>query len=180
MAAPMLFRIISTVTRIIERPLYPWHDSQMFVAGNSRSVAKQLLRVLLHQMSSSGICIQLFDTNVERASGFWSTISFSLADFTELNPVAVIQILLEAVLALCLRIALTRFTVPPYRLLQDILDDWPPRLSRILFNLAAYAPFVPPDAYFSHWSSVISLLDSFFRRLFSQVIVHFFRSLISI
>lgn len=36
--------------RVVERALYPWHDSQMFVAGNSRSVAKQLLRVILHQV----------------------------------------------------------------------------------------------------------------------------------
>uniref|UniRef100_A0A915CI63 Uncoordinated protein 79 n=1 Tax=Parascaris univalens TaxID=6257 RepID=A0A915CI63_PARUN len=146
MAAPMLFRIINTVTRVVERALYPWHDSPMFVAGNSRSVAKQLLRVVLHQMSSSGICLQLFDMNIERASSFWSTISFSLADFTELSPVAIIQILLE-----------------------DILNEWPSRLSRILFNLAAYLPYVPPDAYFSHWSAVISSLDSFFRRLLSQM-----------
>ncbi|VDK72347.1 unnamed protein product [Anisakis simplex] len=52
----------------------------------------------------------------------------------------------------------------------DVLDDWPQRLSRILFNLAAYLPYVPSDAYFSQWSSVISLLDSFFRRLLSQAI----------
>ncbi|VDK82206.1 unnamed protein product [Litomosoides sigmodontis] len=95
MAAPQLFRFINTVTRLIERPLYPWHDTSVFVAGNCRSVAKQLIRVLLHQLSSSGIFLQLFDTNIERVSQFWSTISFALSDFPELNPVSVIQYLLE-------------------------------------------------------------------------------------
>lgn len=47
------------------------------------------------QLSSSGIFLQLFDTNIERVSQFWSTISFALTDFPELNPVSVIQYLLE-------------------------------------------------------------------------------------
>uniref|UniRef100_A0A1I7VUI5 Protein unc-79-like protein n=1 Tax=Loa loa TaxID=7209 RepID=A0A1I7VUI5_LOALO len=146
MAAPLLFRIINTVTRLIERPLYPWHDTLVFVAGNCRSVAKQLIRVLLHQLSSSGIFLQLFDINIERVSQFWSTISFALADFPELNPVSVIQYLLE-----------------------DILEDWPNRLSRILFNLSTYVEYVSPDAYFSHWNIVTNLLDSFFRQYFSKI-----------
>lgn len=146
MAAPMLFRIINTVTRLIERPLYPWHDTLMFVAGNCRSVAKQLIRILLHQLSSSGIFLQLFDTNIERVNQFWSTISFALTDFPELNPVSVIQYLLE-----------------------DILEDWPNRLSRILFNLSTYVEYVSPDAYFSHWSIVTNLLDSFFRQYLSKI-----------
>ncbi|EJW75839.1 hypothetical protein WUBG_13253, partial [Wuchereria bancrofti] len=145
MAAPILFRIINTVTRLIERPLYPWHDTLMFVAGNCRSVAKQLIRILLHQLSSSGIFLQLFDTNIERVNQFWSTISFALTDFPELNPVSVIQYLLE-----------------------DILEDWPNRLSRILFNLSTYVEYVSPDAYFSHWSIVTNLLDSFFRQYLSK------------
>ncbi|VDK82310.1 unnamed protein product, partial [Onchocerca ochengi] len=146
MAAPLLFRIINTVTRLIERPLYPWHDTLMFVAGNCRSVAKQLLRVLLHQLSSSGIFLQLFDTNIERVNQFWSTISFALADFSELNSVSVIQYLLE-----------------------DVVEDWPNRLSRILFNLSTYIEHVSPDAYISNWSVVANLLDSFFRQYFSKI-----------
>ncbi|CAG9530096.1 unnamed protein product [Cercopithifilaria johnstoni] len=146
MAAPLLFRIIKSVTRLIEKPIYPWHDTSMFVPGNCRSVAKQLIRVLLHQLSSSGIFLQLFDTNIERVNQFWSTISFALADFPELNPVSVIQYLLE-----------------------DILEDWPNRLSRILFNLSAYMEYVSADAYFSQWSTVTNLLDSFFRQYLSKI-----------
>ncbi|PIO59146.1 hypothetical protein TELCIR_19399, partial [Teladorsagia circumcincta] len=36
-------------TKLIDHPIYPWHDSEMFVPGNCRSVAKQMLRVTLHQ-----------------------------------------------------------------------------------------------------------------------------------
>ncbi|VDN58014.1 unnamed protein product, partial [Dracunculus medinensis] len=142
MAAPLLFRIIDAVTKLIDKAVYPWHDTPIFISGNSRSVAKQLLRVLLQQMSSSGICLQLFNTNIEDPHTFWPIISFSLADFQELNPVSVIQNLLE-----------------------DIIDDWPMRLSRILFNLAEYIQHVPADAYFLQWNNVVSMFDTFFRRL---------------
>ncbi|KAK5977270.1 hypothetical protein GCK32_013538 [Trichostrongylus colubriformis] len=54
MAAPILFSLLHTVTRLIDHPIYPWHDSEMFVPGNCRSVAKQMLRVTLHQISSEG------------------------------------------------------------------------------------------------------------------------------
>uniref|UniRef100_A0AC35TMA7 Protein unc-79 homolog n=1 Tax=Rhabditophanes sp. KR3021 TaxID=114890 RepID=A0AC35TMA7_9BILA len=51
MAAPILFRIITSVSKFIETPLYPWHESTLFVPGNSRSTAKQLLRVIFHQIN---------------------------------------------------------------------------------------------------------------------------------
>uniref|UniRef100_A0A158PBJ8 Protein unc-79 homolog n=1 Tax=Angiostrongylus cantonensis TaxID=6313 RepID=A0A158PBJ8_ANGCA len=95
MAAPSLFSLLRTVTRLIDHPIYPWHDSEMFVPGNCRSVAKQMLRVTLHQLSSSGICMQLFDTPLSRMDSFWKIISLSLADFQELSPVYFIQLLFE-------------------------------------------------------------------------------------
>uniref|UniRef100_A0A158R5X9 Protein unc-79 homolog n=1 Tax=Syphacia muris TaxID=451379 RepID=A0A158R5X9_9BILA len=146
MASPQLFRIIHTVTRIIEQPLYPWHDTSVFVPGNCRSVAKQLIRVVLHQMSSSGICLRLFDTNIEDAENFWSTISYALNDFPELNSVAIVQILLE-----------------------DLLEQWPQRLSRILYNLSIYLSYVSSEVYTANWSAVTVSLDTFFRRLLAQV-----------
>ncbi|KHJ84553.1 hypothetical protein OESDEN_15730 [Oesophagostomum dentatum] len=51
MAAPILFSLLHTVTRLIDHPIYPWHDTEMFVPGNCRSVAKQMLRVTLHQVT---------------------------------------------------------------------------------------------------------------------------------
>ena len=50
MAAPILFKVLHTVTRLIDHPIYPWHDTDTFVPGNCRSVAKQMLRVTLHQV----------------------------------------------------------------------------------------------------------------------------------
>uniref|UniRef100_A0A914CGD5 Uncoordinated protein 79 n=1 Tax=Acrobeloides nanus TaxID=290746 RepID=A0A914CGD5_9BILA len=146
MAAPLLLRIINAVTRFIDTPQFPWHDSNVFVAGNSRSAAKQLIRVILHQLSGSGIALQLFDSKIENLSSFWTTIASSLTDFNELNPVALIQCLLD-----------------------DISENWPQRLARILHNLAAYIVSVPTDSCMTSWGSVIGLLDSFFRRYHSQV-----------
>ncbi|VDM86009.1 unnamed protein product [Strongylus vulgaris] len=97
MAAPILFSLLHTVTRLIDHPIYPWHDTEMFVPGNCRSVAKQMLRVTLHQLSSSGICLQLFDTPISRTDSFWKVVSLSLADFQELSPVYFIQLLFEVV-----------------------------------------------------------------------------------
>lgn len=50
MAAPILLKILMTVSKFIETPLYSWHETTLFVPGNSRSTAKQLLRVIFHQV----------------------------------------------------------------------------------------------------------------------------------
>lgn len=55
------------------------------------------------------------------------------------------------------------------RIFEGVLEDWPNRLSRILFNLSTYMEYVSPDAYFSSWSAVANLLDSFFRQYYSEV-----------
>ncbi|KAK0414613.1 hypothetical protein QR680_011527 [Steinernema hermaphroditum] len=146
MGAPLLFRILRTVTRFVDHPMYPWHDVNMFVTGNSRSVAKQLLRVVLHQLSASGIALQLFDSTVEKPTSFWNIISISLMDFQELNPVNLIQ-----------------------NLLNDMFEEWPSRMSRILHNLSAYIAHVPCDSYITSWSAVINSLEAFFRRYHTQV-----------
>lgn len=146
MAAPILFSLLHTVTRLIDHPIYPWHDSEMFVPGNCRSVAKQMLRVTLHQLSSSGICLQLFDSPLSRTDSFWKIVSISLADFQELSPVYFIQLLFE-----------------------DLSENWLPRLSTTMRNLAAYIVEVPSDAYINHWSTAITHMESFFRRYHTQI-----------
>ncbi|XGW22675.1 hypothetical protein V3C99_005131 [Haemonchus contortus] len=148
MAAPILFSLLHTVTRLIDHPIYPWHDSDMFVPGNCRSVAKQMLRVTLHQLSSSGICMQLFDTPLPRRDSFWKGVSISLADFQELSPVYFIQLLFE-----------------------DLSENWLPHLSTTMRNLAAYIVEVPFDAYINHWSTAIAHMESFFRRYHTQISV---------
>ncbi|KJH47978.1 hypothetical protein DICVIV_05913 [Dictyocaulus viviparus] len=146
MAAPILFSILHTVTRLIDHPIHPWHDSEMFVPGNCRSVAKQMLRVTLHQLSSSGICVQLFDTPLPRRDSFWKIISLSLADFQELSPVYFMQLLFE-----------------------DLSENWLPNLSTTMRNLAAYIVEVPSDAYINHWNTTVTHMESFFRRYHTQI-----------
>ncbi|KAK6037545.1 hypothetical protein COOONC_24950 [Cooperia oncophora] len=166
MAAPILFSLLHTVTRLIDHPIYPWHDSEMFVPGNCRSVAKQMLRVTLHQLSSSGICMQLFDTPIARTDSFWKIVSLSLADFQELSPVYFIQLLFEVVSAVI--IGLPQFLCPVQYFTQDLSENWLPRLSTTMRNLAAYIVEVPSDAYINHWSTAITHMESFFRRYHTQ------------
>lgn len=76
--------------------LFPWQsETNVFVPGNGRSVAKQLLRVVIHQLSNNGICLQLFQHHIKDPGVFWKTIATALFDFPELNSVTVVQILLE-------------------------------------------------------------------------------------
>lgn len=95
-------------------------------------------------MSACSIALQLFDSKTENINSFWSTVSFSLMDFTELNPVALVQVLFE-----------------------DIMENWPQKLDRILHNLAAYVVTLPIDSCLSNWGTVIGLMESFFRRFYS-------------
>ncbi|CEF65747.1 Protein unc-79 homolog [Strongyloides ratti] len=149
MAAPILLKILMTVSKFIETPLYSWHETTLFVPGNSRSTAKQLLRVIFHQLSNCGIAYQLFDSKIENPIRFWTTVSFSLTDFNELNPISLINCLLE-----------------------DLSNDWPQnnRLGRALFNLAAYVQTLPTDNYLNTWSTAVSLLETFFRKYYSSII----------
>ncbi|KAL3120700.1 hypothetical protein niasHT_007992 [Heterodera trifolii] len=147
LAAPLLPRTLRCVTRFIDSPLFPWHESNVFVPGNSCSAAKQLIRVIMHQLSSSGIALQLFSMHIQanELNQFWNRIANALADFSELNPVAFIQILLE-----------------------DMLEAWPLRVTRILHNLAIFIQFILPDA-FANWALVVGQLEGLFRRLQSQL-----------
>ncbi|KAH7731812.1 Protein UNC-79 b [Aphelenchoides avenae] len=148
LAAPSLFRMITAVTRYVDYTQFTWQETNVFVPGNSRSAAKQFLRVALHQLSPSGIAFQLFDSVVDQIDSFWTAIATSLADFNELNPVALIV-----------------------QLLEDIVDNWKPNLARILFNLAAYIQSTPLDAYLNTWSSTATLMDTFLRRFHSEAFV---------
>lgn len=69
-----------------------------------------------------------------------------MLDFNELNPVALIQFLLD-----------------------DLAENWTLKLARILHNLSAYVQHIPLDLYVSNWSTVVGQLESFFRRYYTQV-----------
>ncbi|EGT45589.1 hypothetical protein CAEBREN_11532 [Caenorhabditis brenneri] len=148
MAAPILFKILYTVTRLIDTPMYPWHSTEMFVPANSRSVAKQMLRVSLHHLSTSAICLQLFDTKIPRPDAFWAVIALSLADFPELSPVYFIQILLE-----------------------DLEESWPGSVRLIMKNLAFYIVEISTDMYNQPWVNLVGHLETFFKRYHTAISV---------
>ncbi|GMS88716.1 hypothetical protein PENTCL1PPCAC_10891, partial [Pristionchus entomophagus] len=146
MAAPMLLKIILAVTRVVHRPLYPWHDSEVFVIANCRSVAKQIMRVILHQLSTSGIALQLFDSPLKRDDPLWSVVAYSLNDFTDLSPVFFMQLLFE-----------------------DISEEWPSSLSLILRNLSLYIVHVSPDSFLNQWNNLVTAIETFFRTAHSKM-----------
>uniref|UniRef100_A0A914HRQ7 Uncharacterized protein n=1 Tax=Globodera rostochiensis TaxID=31243 RepID=A0A914HRQ7_GLORO len=148
LAAPLLPRTLRCVTRFIDSPLFPWQETNVFVPGNSCSAAKQLIRVILHQLSSSGIALQLFNMPIpaNELNQFWNRIANALTDFAELNPVAFAHILLE-----------------------DLNEAWPVRATRILHNLAIYTQFVPSEAL-ANWVAVVGQLEGLFRRMQTQLI----------
>lgn len=66
--------------------MYPWHDTTIFVPGNCRSVAKQLIRVVLHQVSFVHKPVVYFPKVNEEKLEFlplydWFQIFFSLPTF---------------------------------------------------------------------------------------------------
>ncbi|ULU02629.1 hypothetical protein L3Y34_002305 [Caenorhabditis briggsae] len=146
MAAPILFKILYTVTRLIDTPMYPWHSTEMFVPANSRSVAKQMLRVSLHHLSTSAICLQLFDTKIPRPEAFWSVIALSLADFPELSPVYFMQILME-----------------------DLDESWPGSVRLIMKNLAYYIVEISLDMYGNAWQNLATHMETFFKKYHTAI-----------
>ncbi|GMT18742.1 hypothetical protein PFISCL1PPCAC_10039, partial [Pristionchus fissidentatus] len=148
MAAPLLLKIIQAVTRVVHRPMYPWHDSEVFVIANCRSVAKQIMRVILHQLSTSGIALQLFDSPLKRDDPLWNVTAYSLNDFTDLSPVSFMQLLFE-----------------------DMIEEWPSSLSLILRNLSLYIVHVSPDSFLNQWNNLVTHMETFFRTAHSKLTI---------
>lgn len=99
LAAPMMPEILKIVTRIALRPLFAWQaeSTTAHPGGGVCTVAHQFLRCVLHQLSPYGVFVQLFQTKFpDRVKlDVFKSISVALTDFTELNPVAPLQMLLE-------------------------------------------------------------------------------------
>ncbi|XP_014665228.1 PREDICTED: protein unc-79 homolog isoform X2 [Priapulus caudatus] len=106
------------------------------------SVASQCLRTVLHQMSSFGIFLQLFQSSCE--DEFFQTICGVLADFNELNQWAPLVNLLEALNDKNTRIS----------------DD---KVVSLLHNMAVYMECMPLEG--GPWNNILSLFDVFFRAL---------------
>lgn len=144
-AAPLLPEILHTVARIATSVMYPWEvDSNVYLPGNARSIARQFLRCVLHQLAPSGVFLQIFQTKIEDPE-FFKTIAFALSDFNELNPMAPLMLLLEG---LNEKKNLPTDTVP-----------------RVMSNMAAYLDCLQLEASSAAWATILPQFDVFLRRL---------------
>ncbi|OXA59651.1 Protein unc-79 [Folsomia candida] len=149
LAAPLMPEILKIVTRIALRPLFAWQaETSAATPGGVSSVAHQFLRCVLHQLAPYGVFVQLFQTKfpADRVKlDVFKSITVSLTDFTELNPVAPLQMLLEALNA---RKSLIMDTV-----------------AHVIENMAVYLECLPLEAASVTWTSVIPLFEAFLRKI---------------
>ena len=86
--------------RVARQPQYSWElDSNAYVPGNSRSIARQFVRCVLHGLSANGISSKIFllemENNDRRRQSFFGTLVQCLLDFTELSPSALVALFMQ-------------------------------------------------------------------------------------
>eukprot|EP00094_Tigriopus_californicus_P000131 TCALIF_00127-PA protein Name:"Similar to UNC79 Protein unc-79 homolog (Homo sapiens)" AED:0.02 eAED:0.04 QI:0/0/0/0.66/0.5/0.33/3/0/2591 len=149
LAAPLLPEILLVVSRIARTTQYSWElDSTAYIPGNSRSIARQFFRCVLHQLSTNGLFSKLFMMEMSETGRFkfFGTLVSCLIDFTELNP----------------SFPLAQFMVEmSERKAVTILD-----FTLCLPNMVSYLKSVQFEQA-SNWSAVFAPCDLFFRRLWS-------------
>ncbi|KAK9304372.1 hypothetical protein QLX08_004330 [Tetragonisca angustula] len=152
LAAPILPEILRVVTKVALNAMYPWQsETNMHLPGGAISVAHQFLRCVLHQLAPNGVFLQMFQTHLNESTRmqFFKSVTQALVDFNELNPIAPLQLLLEALNA--------KKSLPVER------------LSTILFNIACYLDCLPLEAGLgpgaTTWIGLLAQFDTLFRRL---------------
>lgn len=152
LAAPLLPDILSIVAKLALSATYPWQcESNMYLPGGAISVAHQFLRCVLHQLAPNGVFVQMFQTHVQDSSRmqFFRSVAQALLDFNELNPIAPLQLLFEALNS--------KKSLP--------IDSLP----MILHNVACYLDCLPLEAGLGPgsgtWSALLAQLEMLFRRL---------------
>ncbi|XP_076392328.1 UNC-79 domain-containing protein isoform X5 [Megachile rotundata] len=152
LAAPLLPEILRVVTKVALNAMYPWQsETNMHLPGGAISVAHQFLRCVLHQLAPNGVFIQMFQTHLNESTRmqFFKSVTQALVDFNELNPIAPLQLLLEALNA--------KKSLPVER------------LPIILYNIACYLDCLPLEAGLgpgaATWSGLLAQFDGLFRRL---------------
>lgn len=149
LVAPLLPEILLSVTRIARNPCYSWElDSSTFIPSNFRSIARQFMRCVLHQLSGNGIFSMIFHMDLQGShrQKFFNTIVQCLLDFNELNP-----------------------SVPVATFFQEMNDrksitaDY---LQLSLPNLASYLSCIPFEQI-KEWGNVFPPCDQFLRRLWT-------------
>ncbi|XP_049954031.1 protein unc-79 homolog [Schistocerca serialis cubense] len=148
LAAPLLPEILSIVSKIALNATYPWQaETNIYLPGGAISVAHQFLRCVLHQLAPNGVFVQMFQTNVEEhlRMQFFKSVTQALLDFPELNVLAPLQLLLEALNA--------RKSLPSEN------------LGTVLWNVACYLDCLPAEAGAGLWGGLLSQLELLLRRL---------------
>ena len=153
LAAPLLPEIFLVVSRLAASPLYSWEQegAMTIIPGNPRSVARQFLRVTLHQLSANGLFALLFKLDLEpdQRAKFFATIVSCLNDFSDLSPTGPLQLFFDHVGG------------GGSSGLKQSLDEL---LSTSLPNLNAYLAAIQVD-HMTNWSAVFPPLETFFRNI---------------
>ncbi|KRZ76162.1 Uncoordinated protein 79 [Trichinella papuae] len=145
MAAPQLLSMLTAVSKIASHIFHPWQArTNIFVPSNCRSVARQFIRIVLHQLAPNRLFLSLFESEIEDEL-FFKTVALCLADFQELNPVSVIQHLME-----------------------DLHKSTPDNVVLVLSNLAEYMRHISYDTHLPTWTTVVGLFDNFFRQILTN------------
>ncbi|KAL1226830.1 Uncoordinated protein [Trichinella spiralis] len=145
MAAPQLLSMLTAVSKIAAHTFHPWQArTNIFVPSNCRSVARQFIRIVLHQLAPNRLFLSLFESEIEDEL-FFKTVALCLADFQELNPVSVIQHLME-----------------------DLHKSTPDNVALVLSNLAEYMRHISYDTHLPTWTTVVGLFDNFFRHILTN------------
>ncbi|XP_043258139.1 protein unc-79 homolog [Colletes gigas] len=152
LAAPLLPEILRVITKVALNAMYPWQsETNMHLPGGAISVAHQFLRCVLHQLAPNGVFMQMFQTHLNESTRmqFFKSVAQALVDFNELNPIAPLQLVLEALNA--------KKSLPTER------------LPVILYNIACYLDCLPLEAGLgpgaTTWNGLLAQFDSLFRRL---------------
>ncbi|CAB4070121.1 UNC79 [Lepeophtheirus salmonis] len=151
LAAPLLPEILLTVTRIAEKSRYSWEfcdAPSVYVPSNCRSIARQFIRCVFHQLAPNGIFSLLFQMELsnKQREKFFETIVSALLDFSEVNP-----------------------SVPVLLFLQEMNErkTWTSDLLEVsLLNLSCYLKFVPYETP-NIWTFVFPQAETFLRRLWT-------------
>ncbi|ESO85360.1 hypothetical protein LOTGIDRAFT_154853 [Lottia gigantea] len=144
LATPMLLPILQCVSRIAASNQYSWQaESNMIMPGNSITIARQLIRCVLHQLAPNGIFPMLFQSNLEPI--FWKTVAAALVDFNDLTCHAPLQFLLEGL-------------NEKKNLSQDTI-------MLLLSNISIYLNCVSLESSTAIWPGILCQFEIFFRRL---------------
>lgn len=119
----------------------------MHIPGDVDSIARQFLRCVLHQLTPNKVFVQVFQTQVPEQikQSFFKTMAVALTDFSELNPTAPLQLLLE-VLNEQKQLSCSQITL-------------------MLPNMVTYMECLPLDLGAQLWTPFVTQLEIFCTRL---------------